>query len=762
MKKHIFAWFSYVIVFLFSINITCQELIRYDQEHLTAKIHFQRWLYLQRQEIYKKSAKFPAIGTYSPTGYSMPYVRTGVGLCNYIYIETKNQLKPGLQYHLSLTVKLPEEYGQMPYYQKHFGIALSSDLFENEFGLWAKHFIPLKIKVSGQLVTINLEFRPLCSSKYIILGVFQGPTMGNVTSFLRKYDFELHSLIIKKSPNTESDFYYICNGFVEKNLNKKWNVSYSTDTVFFDSGSAVIKDKYLPLLDSIPSKLRTKQDIVSLYAFTDAKGSDKDNKDLGIKRNLAVRDELIKRGIDSIRILMTNYGESKSSNIISQANRKVEIDVNLGKLYQKYFTEALQAANKDDFGTVNKKIRRWLHLVPPKRAIYALFDCWGSSKKVSLFKRDLHNRIKRKFYKGKALQFTLDSLYCESLKGKGLKAILTFNHLVTYQGNCDYKTKWSRTNKLLEQAEKIYLTHGIPTKNEVGKLGNITLPEILLSNYNLSHLQKYLPLFKKACEKQKISWYYFAKLYDKISVKLTGFQRYGTQIIMINKGTMSFLNPVKDIGMLNEYRKQMKLVPYPDNIIEETRINQKQLDTTLVTALNKVYQLDQNYRFQIDEIEDKYGEKSDTMKAFWKLISKTDSLNLIKVIEILDNRGWLSPKVVGNQGSTTLFLVIQHSDLKTQIKYLPMIREAVKQGNAKADELALLEDRVAVKQRKKQIYGSQIGKDDSTGKYYIYPVIEPEKVNERRAKAGLQPIEEYLRQWGIKWDDVNYKDLNKE
>ena len=43
---------------------------------------------------------------------------------------------------------------------------------------------------------------------------------------------------------------------------------------------------------------------------------------------------------------------------------------------------------------------------------------------------------------------------------------------------------------------------------------------------------------------------------------------------------------------------------------------------------------------------------------------------------------------------TTLFLVIKHANAPTQVKYLPMLREAVKNGNVKAHNLALLEDRV--------------------------------------------------------------------
>jgi hypothetical protein len=112
---------------------------------------------------------------------------------------------------------------------------------------------------------------------------------------------------------------------------------------------------------------------------------------------------------------------------------------------------------------------------------------------------------------------------------------------------------------------------------------------------------------------------------------------------------------------------------------------------------------------------------------------------------------------IGIQGNMTLFLVIQHSNLITQEKYLPMMREAVKKGNAVGSSLALLEDRVALGLGKKQIYGSQIGRDPATGNWYVLPLEDPDNVNSRRKQVGLPDIEDYLRNWGLKWDVESYK-----
>lgn len=185
----------------------------------------------------------------------------------------------------------------------------------------------------------------------------------------------------------------------------------------------------------------------------------------------------------------------------------------------------------------------------------------------------------------------------------------------------------------------------------------------------------------------------------------------------------------------------------------------------LVALLDTIFTEDQTYRRQLKEVEDKFGRSSIEYKNHWEIIRNKDAANLKKVIVILDEYGWPGLDIVGKKGNQAIFLVIQHSDQITQEKYLPLLREAVKSGNAAASHLALLEDRLALRQGKKQIYGSQIGRNKITGKHYILALEDPENVDKRRAEVGLAPIQEYVKQWGIIWSIDQYlKDLedNKE
>lgn len=180
------------------------------------------------------------------------------------------------------------------------------------------------------------------------------------------------------------------------------------------------------------------------------------------------------------------------------------------------------------------------------------------------------------------------------------------------------------------------------------------------------------------------------------------------------------------------------------------------LNRELVAILDTIYRDDQDGRKLLTGTEKQYGANSPEVNELWRTINKKDSIDLIKVKKILDTYGWLGADVVGGRGSQTLFLVIQHADIKTQQQYLPMMREAVKNRKASPSSLALLEDRVALGEGKRQIYGSQIHSGKG-GEKWVSPLEDPDNVDKRRAEVGLGPLAEYISYWNLKWDVEAYK-----
>ena len=190
---------------------------------------------------------------------------------------------------------------------------------------------------------------------------------------------------------------------------------------------------------------------------------------------------------------------------------------------------------------------------------------------------------------------------------------------------------------------------------------------------------------------------------------------------------------------------------------QEKMERQKKLyEPELAARLDTVLKTDQFYRLKLRDTEKQYGKDSEEVKLLWAKIRYHDSINLNTVKQILDSRGWLGPEVV-HGGSQALFLVIQHSDLGTQLHYLPMLRKAAKNGKLQNSSLAMLEDRVLMGQGKEQIYGTQIKRNSLTGKYYVAPLLDPEQVDVRRAEMGLGPIADYVTFWDLDWDVEAYK-----
>ena len=231
---------------------------------------------------------------------------------------------------------------------------------------------------------------------------------------------------------------------------------------------------------------------------------------------------------------------------------------------------------------------------------------------------------------------------------------------------------------------------------------------------------------------------------------------------LAKKGGYSNLNHLVTDSDLNNLHEDSRWKELYDIVKKNKDADEVNLDKPLVRILDTIYQEDQKYRLQIDSIEKKFGWKSPEMQNLWKIINEKDSINLIRVTKILDERGWLGADIVGRQGNSTLFLVIQHSDLKIQEKYLPMMRDAVTNKKASSSSLALLEDRVALGQGKKQIYGSQIGRRPNGGEYYVLPLEDPDNVNKRRVDMNLGTIESYISRWNITWDVEAYKKMLPE
>jgi hypothetical protein len=226
--------------------------------------------------------------------------------------------------------------------------------------------------------------------------------------------------------------------------------------------------------------------------------------------------------------------------------------------------------------------------------------------------------------------------------------------------------------------------------------------------------------------------------------------------LSIDKGftNLKHLNSDTDLENLHSKKEWGETI---DKLEKKLALMEANYDKPLQTELLTILDEDQKYRIQINETQKKFAPDSKEMQDLWKITILKDSINLLKVKKILDEKGWVGKDKVGAQANSALFLVIQHSDLATQKKYLPMMKEAVKKGNADSGSLALLIDRIEIREGRKQIYGSQIGTYPNTNTQYVLPLIDPDNVDKRRTEVGLGPISDYVKNWNLIWDVEKYK-----
>lgn len=192
--------------------------------------------------------------------------------------------------------------------------------------------------------------------------------------------------------------------------------------------------------------------------------------------------------------------------------------------------------------------------------------------------------------------------------------------------------------------------------------------------------------------------------------------------------------------------------------VEKTSINLE-----LKKELSEIEFRDQALRFitdqtpkdSLDLIAKRIKVDPTYFKNNYKSVSVTlDGENIKRVEEIIAKYGYPGKALVGTPENRAAWIVIQHSSPQVIQKYLPMLREAVKNGDLDRQSLALTEDRNLMYQGKKQIYGSQFF--EANGKPAFWPIENPEVVNELRKEAGfVQTIEEYSKD--LYGKDFQYK-----
>lgn len=177
------------------------------------------------------------------------------------------------------------------------------------------------------------------------------------------------------------------------------------------------------------------------------------------------------------------------------------------------------------------------------------------------------------------------------------------------------------------------------------------------------------------------------------------------------------------------------------------------LDFELKRKLDSVGVLDQRYRvltrIQSEEAravmasQNGFQEENYSTEYLWSRQTEIDNSNMDFVAELLNSVGYPGKSKVGSESSTIAWAVVQHMPERIP-EFLPLIKEAGQNDELPQTLVAMMEDRHLMKLGKPQVYGTQ-GSQDQNGSY-IWPIENPETVNQRRQEMGFpNTIEAYAK-----------------
>ena len=109
---------------------------------------------------------------------------------------------------------------------------------------------------------------------------------------------------------------------------------------------------------------------------------------------------------------------------------------------------------------------------------------------------------------------------------------------------------------------------------------------------------------------------------------------------------------------------------------------------------------------------------------------------------LIQLHGWPDEENVGQDGAEAAWFIVQHAigDPGFQQSCLLLLRSSAAAGRVPLRHVAYLEDRIAMYQGLPQRYGTQWLDDPTDGRTRPWTLADPERVNQLRAEAGLDPL----------------------
>lgn len=172
-----------------------------------------------------------------------------------------------------------------------------------------------------------------------------------------------------------------------------------------------------------------------------------------------------------------------------------------------------------------------------------------------------------------------------------------------------------------------------------------------------------------------------------------------------------------------------------------------QQNENLAKIIDSLKVEDQKFRHLARELRNNNPDDTLSLQKAYAEMRRVDSLVQQEAKLIFRTYGFPGENLVGKQSCHNYWLLVQHcdSDPDFQEAVLAAMLVEVKKDNASARDYAYLLDRVKVNTGKLQVYATQMILNADSSSFVPQPMIDPERIDERREEMGLGKLEYYIQ-----------------
>lgn len=503
-----------------------------------------------------------------------------MGCISYLSAKIKEPMKVGNLYEVSIWLFIEKKREADPEWAGNIGIALLPEKLSNKYDLKVPA-IRVDTVIYDTWYQAKWFVRPLCTSKYMMIGAFRNDYWPKSKSFADVQYFidnvSVTQIAEEKAEVADSSIYYCSLYDPEKNPTLAPGVD--NPIMLFETNKFGLTLEHKAVLDTFAVYVKKYPNLVfEISGHTDSIGSE--NLALSQNRAKAVLKYLTEVcQLPEFRFIITSLGSknpmrSNNDEVGRAMNRRVEVRQLNISLSDVFYRNALQTMEENHYAKTFSYLNKWLLKSMQSEHIILLFD-----PRFEILQKDkrwalIEKKIKEGYrsFKYPDYAFLIDSLRLDDLRVTGE---LSWGFCEIAPDSVPFRLPRA-PEAVVEQTLKEHFKAfrpvlekiGWPKKSDFGKNTATSAFFLLQHSLDSAAYVKWLPILQKNCEEGEASWMAYAMLYDRCQIIAGKPQRYATHSEVSENGKHRVLPWEGNKDTVNGYRAKIGLPLLSEDMTE--------------------------------------------------------------------------------------------------------------------------------------------------------------------------------------------------